>query len=273
MIENRQTWLEAVLKSEGGYVNHPLDKGGPTNFGITLRTLSEWRKEECTIEDVVQLTEEEACDIYMSAYWQVMRGDQLPGGVDLYACDFAVNSGPARAAKILQELVDTKADTFVGPKTIEAVRKQAPLQLLLAYHGARMKFLLGRSNWDAFGRGWTNRCSEMLTLAQTKIAAKPGLVEAAGSKIIKTNAPTAVAGAGGLAWAVTEYGPIVLQWMRDVGDNPDSLERLQSGVQYINTLQGLPVIVSVLGGLLLLSTAGNAAAAFWRWRMFKKGEV
>jgi hypothetical protein len=33
------------------------------------------------------------------------------------------------------------------------------------------------------------------------------------------------------------------------------------------------VIVSVLGGLLLLSTAGNAAAAFWRWRMYAKGET
>jgi lysozyme family protein len=273
MIENRQTWLEAVLKSEGGYVNHPQDKGGPSNYGVTIRTLSDWRGDDCSIEDVTQLGEPEACDIYLSRYWQVMRGDQLPAGLDIYICDMAVNSGPGRAAKILQALVDTKIDSFIGPKTIEAVRKQDPLKLLLDYHAARMEFLMDLSNWDTFGRGWTSRCTKMLTLARSKVSAKPGLVEAAGSKIIKTNAPTAVAGAGGLAWAVTEYGPIVLQWMRDVGDNPDSLERLQSGVQYINTLQGLPVIVSVLGGLLLLSTAGNAAAAFWRWRMFKKGEV
>jgi lysozyme family protein len=269
MIENRLVWLEAVLKSEGGYVNHPLDKGGPTNCGITMRTLSDWRGEECNIEDVTGLTEQEASDIYMSRFWQVMRGDQLPSGVDLYACDFAVNSGPGRAAKILQGLVDTKADSFVGPKTIEAVRKQDPLKLLLDLHGARMEFLMDLSTWDAFGRGWTNRCTKMLTLARSKVSARPGMAEAVGSKIISTGGPITAGSTIGLGVLLQQYGPQVLEWLNE----PANIEKLQGGVVYITDHGNLPTVIAALSGLLALTTSCLGAAVFWRWRMFKKGEV
>jgi lysozyme family protein len=270
MIENRLVWLENVLKVEGGYVNDPNDKGGPTNFGITLATLRDWRGEDCSIEDVVQLTESEASDIYMSRYWSVMRGDQLPGGVDIYACDTAVNSGPGRAAKLLQAIVDTKVDSFIGPKTIEAIRKQDPLQLLLNYHASRMEFLMDLASWDRFGRGWTNRCSKMLTLARSKIRTRPGLDEAKGSAIIKT----AVVGVGGTVAAsggiVTQYGPQLAKWLQDFLADPTSIEKLETGVRYVN---GMPLAVPLLSTAVAVMGAGYAVIGWWRWRMFTKGNT
>jgi lysozyme family protein len=269
VIENREIWLETLFKLEGGYVNDPNDSGGATNMGITIKTLSDWRGEECNIEDVTGLTEQEAKDIYLSRYWQVMRGDQLPSGLDLYACDFAVNSGPGRAARVLQELVGTEVDSFVGPKTIAAIRAKDPQQLLLDYDAARMDFLMDLPKWEIYGRGWTNRCKKMLAVARSRLQARPAAAEAAGSKIIKANAPTAVASAGGLAWAIAEYGPVLLDWLR----NPDNVAKLQSGVDYVQTAGSMPSVVLVLGGLLTLATGVNAASVWWRYRMWRKGEV
>ena len=41
-----------ILKHEGGYVNHKADKGGPTNFGVTIGTYSKWLGREATIAEV-----------------------------------------------------------------------------------------------------------------------------------------------------------------------------------------------------------------------------
>lgn len=272
MKENREIWLEAVLRSEGGWSNHPKDGGGATQFGVTQRTLSDWRGEEVGPEDVAQLSEEEAKDIFLAKYWQVMRGDQLPSGLDVYACDFSVNSGPSRAAKILQELVGAKADSFVGPLTMEAIRKKEPLQLLLDYHAARMDFLMGLSNWDTFGKGWTSRCSRMLALGRTLVQKRPAMAEATSSTIIKANVPAAAASVGGLGWVVTEYGPLVLEWLRAKADDPATLDQLHSGVSYVGS-GGLPLVATVLGGLLAASAGVNVYTAWQRQKMWRKGEV
>ena len=63
MIENRVVWLEALMRVEGGYSNHKDDPGGPSRYGVTIATLSDWRGEKCNIEDVSSLTEDEAKSI------------------------------------------------------------------------------------------------------------------------------------------------------------------------------------------------------------------
>ena len=42
MKENFETALKALLKHEGGYVNHPVDPGGMTNLGVTRRVWEEY---------------------------------------------------------------------------------------------------------------------------------------------------------------------------------------------------------------------------------------
>src|SRR4029079_2888623 len=102
MIENWDKAFAEVIKSEGGYVNHPRDPGGPTNLGITQATLSRWLGRHASVADVRALTRDKVKPIYKRNFWDVVKGDELPGGVDFAVYDFAVNSGPSRAARYLQ---------------------------------------------------------------------------------------------------------------------------------------------------------------------------
>lgn len=273
MIENRDLCLSLVFEVEGGYVNDPNDPGRATNMGITQKTLSDWRGEEVGPEDVAQLTKQEATNIYLARYWQAVRGDQLPSGLDVYCADFAVGSGPARAAKILQTLVGAEADSFIGPLTMQAVRAKDPLKLLLDYHAARMEFLLGLSTWDKFGRGWTNRCNRVFAVAKDQVQKRPALAEAAGSKIIKTNVPAAGVGTLSIGYVLTEYGPQILQWLKTQADDPATIDRLQSGVTYVgNSSIAIHAILVLLAGLTI-SVGTHVVSAYWRNRMWRKGEV
>lgn len=273
MIENRDLWLSLVFEVEGGYSNHPEDPGRATNMGITQKTLSDWRGEEVGPEDVVQLTKDEATSIYMARYWQAVRGDQLPSGLDVYCADFAVGSGPARAAKILQRLVGAEADSFIGPKTMEAIRQRDPLKLLLDYHAARMDFLLSLKTWDTFGRGWTNRCNRVFAVSKDQVQKRPALAEAASSTIVKANG-AAVAGSGiSLVWIIDQYGPTILEWLRKVADDPQTIDRLQSGVAYVSGSSALPMLATGLSGALIAILGVSGYSILKRMRMWTKGEV
>ena len=269
--KNRDLWLSLVFEVEGGYVNDKDDPGGATNMGITIKTLSDWRGEECNIEDVVQLTKDEATNIYLSRFWQAVRGDQLPAGLDVYCADFAVNSGPARAAKILQRLVGAEADSFIGPLTLEAVRKKDPLQLLLDYHAARMDFLLSLKTWDTFGRGWTNRCNRVFAVAKNQVQKRPALAEAAASTIVKANTASAVGSGLSLAYIIDQYGPMILEWLKKAADDPGTIDKLQSGVAYISASSAAPMLATGLAGALIAILGVNGFSIFKRMSMYWRG--
>lgn len=99
---NFERALAHVLAFEGGFVNHPLDPGGATNLGITRAMLARARGRPVTVAHVRALTRAEAASIYRRFYWNAVRADDLPGGLDLAVFDLAVNAGPTRAARLLQ---------------------------------------------------------------------------------------------------------------------------------------------------------------------------
>jgi lysozyme family protein len=150
--------LPLILKHEGGYVDHPADPGGATNLGITHATLAAWRGKPVTKQDVRNLTVTEAAAIYRARYWDAVRGDELPAGVDLAVFDFAVNSGPGRAIRTLQGVLGVAQDGALGPVTMAALAK-APgkATVIVDLCDARMRFLRGLSTFATFGRGWTAR--------------------------------------------------------------------------------------------------------------------
>lgn len=159
--------LKEVLRHEGGYVNHPADPGGATNKGVTQATYNGYRKSKGQASrSVKQITEDELKDIYQSLYWNKIRGDDLPVGVDLAVFDFAVNSGPARAAKFLQSLVGVTADGVIGPKSIEAANSKQ-FGLVDRLCDERLRFLQSLKTWATFGKGWSNRVSSVRTVAKS----------------------------------------------------------------------------------------------------------
>lgn len=125
-----QDMIADVIKKEGGYVNHPADKGGPTKYGITLTTLEAWRKADLEAHDVELLSRSEAAEIYEQNYYIAPGINKLPENIQPLVFDMAVNHGAKRAAKLLQsELLAIgyysfgKVDGVIGPNTIKAAQR------------------------------------------------------------------------------------------------------------------------------------------------------
>jgi lysozyme family protein len=164
----RENWDKAfaeVIKSEGGYVNHPRDPGGPTNLGITQATLSQYLGRHASIQDVKNLTKEKVKPIYKRRFWDAIRGDELPGGVDYAVYDFAVNSGVSRAARYLQSVVGVKQDGEIGPATIAAANRYSAADVVKKLVAKRRGFLMGLRTWRTFGKGWNRRVVAVQALA------------------------------------------------------------------------------------------------------------
>lgn len=169
MRANFDAALSAVLVHEGGYVDHPKDPGGATNLGITHKTLANWRKVvpwwDLDKSEIKNLTRDEAARIYRAKYWDLIRGDQLPAGIDYAVLDFAVNSGPARAAKALQRIVKAKVDGLIGPDTLRALDQYVVASVINQLCDDRMAFLQRLPTFGVFGRGWTSRVKGVRKLA------------------------------------------------------------------------------------------------------------
>ena len=167
MKENFDSALAAILHHEGNFVNHPKDPGGMTNLGVTKRVWEEWVGHEVDEMAMRALTPEIVGPMYKAKYWDKVRGDDLPAGVDYAVFDAAINSGPGRAAKWLQEVVGVTADGAIGPGTMKAVLALEPAELVSAYSFKRMNFLQGLPTWPTFGKGWGRRVTEVASAAGT----------------------------------------------------------------------------------------------------------
>ena len=167
MKENFDSALAAVLHHEGGYVNHPKDPGGMTNLGVTKRVWEEWLGYQVDEQAMRGLTPAIVGPMYKAKYWDKIKGDELPAGVDYVVFDAAINSGPGRAAKWLQEVVGVTADGAIGPGTMKAVLAEDPAELVSAYSFKRINFLQGLPTWPTFGKGWGRRVTEVASAAGT----------------------------------------------------------------------------------------------------------
>lgn len=164
--------FDVVIGKEGGFVDDPRDPGGATNYGVTIGTLRAWRSDDgkagndtVTVDDVRRLSIEEARDIYRARYWNVMRCDELPAGLDLMTFDFGVNAGPSRAARLLQKAVAAEQDGSIGPRTIAAARAGSAREAISAMADARIEYYKGLDGWAVYGNGWTNRTKSVETAA------------------------------------------------------------------------------------------------------------
>jgi len=165
MKSNYDKCLKTILHHEGGYVNHPKDPGGETNLGVTKRVY----QEHGGTKDMKDLLVEDVAPIYKKGYWDRMKGDDLPGGLDLCVFDFGVNAGPSRAAKFLQSMIGTTVDGGIGPNTLakveEYVRETGEHESVKNYQEMRQKYYERLPTFATFGKGWTRRVEETTKLA------------------------------------------------------------------------------------------------------------
>jgi len=174
--DNLERLLDELLDREGGYVDHPADRGGPTRFGIT-EAVARTHGFTGTIRD---LPMDEARSIYRRIYWLKPRFDEvavLSEDVAAELFDTGVNMGPAVASTFLQRALtalnrggadfpDLIPDGRVGAVTIAAlkrffaVRGKEPgdrvlLRALEALQGERyLRLAERRPANEAFLYGW-----------------------------------------------------------------------------------------------------------------------
>lgn len=154
--------LAGVLRHEGGYSNHPADPGGPTNKGIIQRVYDADRKRRgLPVRSVRALEEDEMRDIYRQQYWDAVRADELPVGLDYAVFDAAVNSGPAQSAKWLQRALGIAVDGQVGAVTLQAAAESDTSAVIADLCDRRLAMLKGLRTWAVFGRGWAARVADV----------------------------------------------------------------------------------------------------------------
>lgn len=182
MKDNFERCLAEILRHEGGWADHPKDPGGATMKGVTIGTFAQFKGRKVTKDELRAISDADLRAIYRRKYWDVVRGDELPLGLDLVAFDAAVNSGPSRGAKWLQMGVGANADGKVGPATIAQAHKVNAASAIEAALIARLSFLRGLKTWPTFGKGWQRRIDDVrrVALAMAKqpapIAPKPSLI-------------------------------------------------------------------------------------------------
>lgn len=151
--------LPRLKAHEGGYSNHSDDPA--TNMGITIHTFRAYIKRDGTIADLKAMTFEQASIVYRAQYWNKLRCDDLPPGVDYAVFDFGVNSGPSRAAKFLQGVVKVEQDGEIGPITLAATKKLSAAHVAAAVCDNRLVWLRTLSKWGRYGNGWARRVAEV----------------------------------------------------------------------------------------------------------------
>ena len=170
MTGNFKECLALVLKSEGGFVNHPSDPGGMTNLGVTKRVWEEYTGHEADEKTMRGLTPEKVAPLYEQRYWRPTYCEVLPRGLDLLIFSMGINAGTGRCVKLLQSSIGCVADGVIGPRTMELIKSANVADLIRKYSEARREYYRSLKNFPVFGKGWLARVdreeSEALNMAK-----------------------------------------------------------------------------------------------------------
>ena len=169
MQNNFEKCLEMLLHHEGGYVNDSRDSGGMTNLGVTKKVYDKWIDRESTEQEMRDLTPDDVAPIYKKNYWNRVKGDSLPSGLDWACFDWAVNSGSGRPAKAVQRAVGAEPDGAIGPQTLGLIMEKDPEFIIDYVYIVRKAFYEGLDDYKHFGRGWSRRNKETLKQALSMV--------------------------------------------------------------------------------------------------------
>ena len=151
-------FIERVLSHEGGYVNHPKDPGGETNWGITKRTA----QANGYNGSMRAMTREQAIGIYRQAFWERYHADQMPEAVAFQFFDACINHGHGNAARMLQRAAGVPDDGVIGAVSLKAINSLPENDLLLRFNAERLVFYTKLGTLGSFGKGWIRRVAQNL---------------------------------------------------------------------------------------------------------------
>lgn len=174
MNNNFNKFMDHIYLREGYYSNHAWDAGGETLFGISRIYNSKWIGwkiwDSISVggvppkEKALLLLDEHVKKLYKDNYWDAVRADELPSGIDLFAADCCVNPGENFAKIALQQSSGAFPDGIIGPKTLNRVRSTKPKKLLASLHDKRSVYYAMNSNprvRDKAIGGWVRRNREV----------------------------------------------------------------------------------------------------------------
>ncbi|MFQ3637187.1 MAG: glycosyl hydrolase 108 family protein [Cyanobacteriota bacterium] len=166
-----QEALRFTLRWEGGYVNHPADRGGETNCGITTATYRAYRQGKgLLVQSVRLITEDEVREIYERLYWRPAQCGMMQRPLAIAHFDTAVSFGVGGATMFLQEILGLRVDRVFGPVTQRAIAQASHLDLAQRLCQARIDYRYRRVTRDAaqrvFLQSWLNRDSDLLRYIQ-----------------------------------------------------------------------------------------------------------
>ena len=167
--------IDALIAREGGYVDHPADRGGPTRWGITEQVARAWGY----AGDMQELPRETAEAIYLERYWTGPGFNQVAARTDTIAeelLDTGVNMGPMVASRFLQRALnvlnrgasvypDVAVDGVIGRMTLHALDRfiaargpeglKVLLRMLNAQQSVRyIELAEARPSQEDFEYGW-----------------------------------------------------------------------------------------------------------------------
>jgi predicted chitinase/lysozyme family protein len=164
--------VDIVLAQQGGFLDDPKNPDAAAQFGIALGVLKDWRqKPNLTADDLRKLERDEACEIYRTRYWNVLRCDDLPTGVDLVVFDFGVDAGTARSAKMLQQVVGAAPDGSIGDATVAATKAMRATDVVKDMSNRRSDYYRDPANAPSSVRDGTNRTNAVEKAALEMISA------------------------------------------------------------------------------------------------------
>lgn len=159
-VPNVDQIITEIIQREGGFTNHPNDRGGRTIYGISERAHPEvWVNGPPS--------EAQARMIYHYIYVQVPKFDQIRDpSLQAQLVDYGVHSGPTLATMKLQHILGVEEDGVLGPITLGAVENVEPIWLNNRLMVERLKMvgrIVARDKSQAvWASGWLNRIVEFM---------------------------------------------------------------------------------------------------------------
>jgi lysozyme family protein len=170
--------FEQMLASEGGFTDDERDNGnklpdgrkGSTMLGVTQFNWENHVGHQVTHDQMRKLTPADVEPLYKKKYWDVVRADELPSGIDYLVFDMGVNAGPGRSIKLLQTAVGVPADGGLGPITMKAVLAADPVELIERFSAEKEAFYRSLKDFQVYGKGWLNRVEQVKVKSTSMLA-------------------------------------------------------------------------------------------------------